>query len=120
VLVVGREEAVRDLLVEILDSLGYATDVAIGADEALAAMRRRPSAVVLDSLDPSETRRLLDERRHDADLARLPIALLAPRGPLTGWYELGVGAVVRKPFRTMDLLRALRALNVVPRSARSD
>jgi CheY-like chemotaxis protein len=111
VLVVGRDDETRALILEVLDSLGY--PVAAAADRAVALdlMREgRFDAVVVDSLDQDELAAFLRERGGDVRLSAIPVAVVASPGALSHLWEAGVREVVRRPFRTIELVRSVRRL----------
>jgi DNA-binding response OmpR family regulator len=90
-------------------------DEAWDSDSAvIAAMARRPDAVVLDVMLPGEDGFSVAARLHDVPgLEDVPIMLLTARADLDG-SELvrrsGAVGVLTKPFNPVDLSERLREL----------
>ena len=106
VLLVEDDAEVRTSVAEILELEGFAVDTAVHGRQALDKLRSgaAPSVLLLDLMMPvMNGLELLERLREDAALKPPPVIVLsANRG-----YEaedLGVEAVVRKPFDVDALL----------------
>jgi CheY-like chemotaxis protein len=109
VLVVGRDDEARALIVEVLDSLGFTVAAAADRAATLDLMREgRVDAVVVDWLEQAELVTFLRERVGDVRLTGIPVAVVAPSGALSHLWEAGVREVIRQPFRTIELVRSVR------------
>ncbi len=100
VLLVEDDAEVRSSIAEILELEGFAVDTAIHGQQALDKLRSgaSPNVMLLDLMMPvMNGLELLEHLRTEAELRPPPVIVLsANRG-----YEaedLGVAAVVRKPF----------------------
>ncbi len=116
VLYVDDEESMRNLGMDMLQSLGFRVSVAVNGREALEIVRRNPEyfdVIVSDSKMPElggmDLARMLSEIRPD-----LPFILVtAFNNPVSEREQkkLGIAEIMRKPFMLDELNRALeRAL----------
>jgi DNA-binding response OmpR family regulator len=108
VLVIESDALLGDLLTDLLADEGHTVDGVTTMDEGLARVRAEPwDACVTDGFWPEV---VVETRAYLADLAsRCPVVLLSARD----WArharppDLGVAAVVPKPFDLDDFLGAL-------------
>ena len=112
VLLVEDDAEVRSSVAEILELEGFAVDTAIHGQQALDKLRSgaTPNVLLLDLMMPvMNGLELLEHLREEAELRRPPIIVLsANRG-----YEaedLGVAAIVRKPFDVEQMAATVTAL----------
>ncbi|MBI4727904.1 MAG: response regulator [Acidobacteria bacterium] len=109
VLVVDDEPDVLYLLRLTFESAGYRVQEAAHGAAALECVMNGPLplVVVADLMMPvMDGRELISRLRSDPRTARLPILLLSanPNG------TVGADAMVRKPFKTSDLIETVRSL----------
>ena len=107
VLVVDDEPMIRETLGQVLADEGYAVDVAIDGNDALARVRAaRPDAILLDLLMPGMNgRQFLQELRAEPAYAEIPVLIMtAVHGLNVNLATLGASEVVEKPFDAEDLL----------------
>jgi CheY-like chemotaxis protein len=111
VLVVDDDEAIRLMLMEVLESSGYRVRTAANGREALEEVERRPPAVVvLDAIMPEmDGPTFLKEQRRRPALPHVPTVVISayPERAETAMAELGVEAFLPKPFRLEELVRLL-------------
>ena len=112
VLIIDDDEAIRQLLVDLLTESGYQTDEARNGREGLERARQRPPDVILlDQLMPGA-----DGTSFAAAYARTPpprapiIALCASRDGAEWASSIGAAALVTKPFDIDDLLAAIASV----------
>lgn len=113
VLVVDDEPSVRQILVDLMDSVGHEVTTASNGAEALERIRQwRPDAVLLDLMMPGvDGWEFLNQYRLDASCRGIPLAVLsAAPNALTALDEPGVLAVVPKPFELNALLDTVETL----------
>jgi CheY-like chemotaxis protein len=106
ILVVDDDPDIRHTLTEILVDEGYAALTAANGLEALSLMRSAaaPALVVLDLMMPiMDGYEFLAEQRRDPALARIPVVVITA-GVKRRSEDLGVAAVIAKPFSVADLL----------------
>ena len=114
ILVIEDEAAVRANILEILDSGGYA---GIGAENGRAgletAQRERPDLILCDIMLPElDGYAILRALRQDARTTAIPLIFLTAkvdRDDVRHGMELGADDYIAKPFRRLDLLRAISA-----------
>lgn len=106
ILVVEDDEAIADVLLDILESEGYRARAACDGAGALGAMRaERFDLVLLDFCLPDMTGRdVRDQQLADAAIAQVPVIVLTA-GALTTVDAL---PVIRKPFDCDELLQSIR------------
>jgi len=108
VLVVDDEEAVCDVIATVLEQAGYSVEKAVGGQEALEKIRRRPPAlVILDMMMPGMSGCEVYEALRRDRLARdIPVVITsAGRDVLASLRELGASGRLAKPFLIDDLVR---------------
>jgi len=115
VCVVEDEPDLAEVLRFNLEKSGYQVDVQSRGDEALAAIRKQPPALVvldlmLPGLDGLEVTRQL---KRDAATARVPIVMLTAKGEevdrIVG-LELGADDYIPKPFSPREVVLRIRAV----------
>lgn len=110
ILVVDDDEAILDVVADVLRFEGYPVETAMDGAAALDAVaRRRPSLVLLDMrmplLDGWGFARTLQERGIE-----LPILVMTAARDAAGWArEIGATGYLAKPFDISELLEAVRA-----------
>lgn len=111
VLVVEDDDAIRQLVADILAEAGYDVETAAGGREALARSdAARPDLILLDRVMPdgdgTEFARTYAQRRG----RRAPIVALCAIGDAEGWAR-SIGAVghIAKPFDIDALLATVAA-----------
>jgi CheY-like chemotaxis protein len=110
-LVVDDDPDIRQTLTEILVDEGYAACTAGDGIEALSILRSdRPTAlVVLDLTMPvMDGHQFLAEQRRDVALAGIPVVVITA-GVKRRSEDLGVAAVIAKPFSVAELLSKIEA-----------
>ena len=109
ILVVDDDEAILDVVSDVLRLEGYPVETAIDGEAALAAVERsRPLLVLLDMrmprLDGWGFARALRERG-----IRLPILVMTAARDAAGWAdEIGAEGYLAKPFDLAQLVEAVR------------
>jgi two-component system phosphate regulon response regulator PhoB len=115
ILVVEDEEAIRDMLVLVLEQAGFATVAAESAAEAQCALDKAlPDLILLDWMMPVTSgvewvRRL----RKEAIYQDIPVILLTARGEeedKVKGLEVGADDYVTKPFSPKELVARIRAV----------
>jgi CheY-like chemotaxis protein len=99
----------------MLEEAGYAVLEARGGEEAVElAEKAKVEAVFLDLRMPGmDGWGVLEELRARGIISRLPVIVLsahADPSAIERSYELGAKGYVKKPFRAIDLTRALDAV----------
>jgi response regulator RpfG family c-di-GMP phosphodiesterase/signal transduction histidine kinase len=107
VLVVDDDDAVRRLMLRILEGGGYHTDQAADARQARQRLECFPyDAILIDARMPGESG--IDLLRHvrltHPDIAPVMVTALEDQELVETAFEVGAYAYVVKPFRTRDLL----------------
>ena len=112
VLVVDDDSDVRASVAQLLELEGFAVDTAKNGQEALDKLRSgvQPGVVLLDLMMPvMNGLELLNQLRAEPDLRKPPVIVIsANRGYDAD--DLGVSAVVRKPFDVDHLLSNIEAV----------
>jgi CheY-like chemotaxis protein len=112
VLLVEDDAEVRSSVAEILELEGFAVDTAIHGQQALEKLRSGalPNVMLLDLMMPvMNGLELLEHLRTETDLGSPPVIVLsANRGYDAD--DLGVAAVVRKPFDVDALVGNIAAV----------
>ncbi|MFA5891451.1 MAG: response regulator [Actinomycetota bacterium] len=108
ILVVDDEPDVRFLLRMIFQGAGHSVVEARNGLVALDCVREaKPSVVVTDLMMPvMDGRELIERLRSDPQMAAVPILLISA-SPING---VGADAVLKKPFRSADLLALIQDL----------
>lgn len=114
ILVVDDEDALRDVVCEMLESLGYRTIQAKGADDAMAHMQQTaPDLVLTDIMMPNADGFALIRRMRANDaLAEIPIVVLSARATSESRdaaARMGADAFMPKPFTSLELERIVRS-----------
>jgi two-component system response regulator (stage 0 sporulation protein F) len=107
VLVVEDDDAIRTMLVTVLDLADYDVRGVIDAEEALAILEDwRPDVIILDLFMPGMGgREFLRRRSALDDLATIPVIVVtATTASLPPAERLGVRAVLQKPHDVQQLL----------------
>ena len=110
ILVVDDDEAILDIVSDVLRLEGYPVETALDGVAALEAVeRRRPLLVLLDMrmprLDGWGFARVLHERG-----IRLPILVMTAARDAAGWAdEIGAQGYLAKPFDVAQLVEAVRS-----------
>jgi two-component system phosphate regulon response regulator PhoB len=121
VLVVEDDDAIREMLVMVLEQSDFAVRAAPDAHQALALMlEREPDLILLDWMLPGLSgvewaRRL----KKDQAYSDIPVILLTARGEeedRVRGFEVGADDYVTKPFSTRELVARIKA--VLRRSGR--
>jgi CheY-like chemotaxis protein len=120
VLLVEYDAAVRDLLQDSFELLGYDVIPATSGKQALdyLSLERAPppDVVILDLLLPIVSgRQVLEQIRRDPEIAGVPVVVIAAA---TCDRPSGVSAVFRKPLQPQPLIEAVRRLLDTPPAAR--
>jgi CheY-like chemotaxis protein len=112
VLLVEDEDALRDLVSDLLEEDGYEVVPAINGKQALDYLRAAgelPAVIVLDLMLPIlsgwECLRVI---RNEERLASIPVLVVTA---VERDRPAGVGLLLKKPFGTFDLLEAVRHLS---------
>ncbi len=118
VLVVDDHDDVREALVALLESEGYATVTATNGADALAYLRSTrelPCLILLDLMMPvmdgSEFR---EQQLADHELASVPVIIVSAYGQRTQGRALGAVAYVAKPIDVERLMQLVRSHCVGP------
>jgi len=115
VLVVEDEEAVREMLVMVLEQAGLQVHSAVDAHQAAEILRRElPDLVLLDWMLPGVSgvewaRRL----KKDEAYQNLPILMLTARGEVEDKlkaFDVGADDYVTKPFSPKELIARIHAI----------
>ncbi|MFV8754099.1 response regulator [Nannocystaceae bacterium ST9] len=119
VLIVDDEPLVRELAAEVLERAGHRTLVAADGDEGLALFEAHRDAIVLVVLDRTmpglDGLELLERLRTlRPDLPAILSSGYAEDGSSSRLRELGVDAVLHKPWSPRDLVETVSALGVGP------
>ena len=110
VLVVEDDQAIRDVMVDVLEEHGFGVVCASNGAEALRHLDRvRPDVMVLDLLMPVMHGWAFMEAYADkTDGASIPIVVVSVNPALPRSFDrLGVRQVIAKPFNFDDLVEAV-------------
>jgi len=121
VLIVDDEPVVRELAAEVLERAGHRTLTAADGDEGLACFEAHADAIVLVVLDRTmpglDGLELLERLRSlRPDLPAILSSGYAEDGNSTRLRELGIDAILHKPWSPRDLVEAVAALTNEPGS----
>ena len=109
ILIVDDEPDIREVARVSLEAIGghEVIDVASGADALVAAARERPDAILLDVMMPGLDGPTTFARLQESEATRdIPVIMLTAKVQATDrsrLAELGVAAVLSKPFDPMSL-----------------
>jgi CheY-like chemotaxis protein len=106
VLLVEDDEAVRDVLQDLLEDRGYDVVPATNGKQAIDFLAGetdvRPDVVVLDLMTPLVTGwQVLERLRREPRLAEVPVVVISA---ITRDRPMGAAAFLKKPFRLDELL----------------
>lgn len=113
ILIVEDDPAIRDVVADFLDSIGYRTLVARDGDEAVAMSHAaRPDLIVMDLMLPRLTGGEVAARlKADLPTARIPIVAVSAVEDIEDIAELlPLDAVIHKPFDLDDLQKTIASL----------
>lgn len=122
VLVVDDDPMVRETLGQVLLDEGYAVDLAVDGEDALARVREaRPDAVLLDLMMPGMNgRQFLHALRDSPEHANLPVLLMTAVHGLEANHATLGAEVIYKPFNVEDLLNKVALAVYRARDSGSD
>lgn len=115
VLVVEDEEAIAELIAINLRHSGFEVDIAVNAEQALAAVDRvLPDLAIIDWMLPGQSGLVLAKRwRSQARTRELPMIMLTARADeadkIAG-LDAGADDYLTKPFSTNELMARIRAV----------
>jgi two-component system alkaline phosphatase synthesis response regulator PhoP len=114
IIVVDDEDALRDVVCEMLEALGYRTFQAKSAYDAMVYMEHRtPALVITDIMMPNADGFALIRRMRANDaLAEVPIVVLSARATSESRdaaTRIGADAFMPKPFTSLELERIVRS-----------
>lgn len=115
ILVVEDEDAIREMLIMVLEQAGLKVSAAASAEEALGALaENRVDLLVLDWMLPGMSGVELARRlKREPSYKELPIILLTARGEeedkIRG-LEIGADDYVTKPFSPKELVARIKAV----------
>ena len=108
ILVIEDDPGIRQGIADFLGFEGYAVDVAVNGEEALAYLKaRRPSLMVLDLVMPVMNGPQLLERLRDEGIAvGVPVAIMTAAMPGASTLPMA-DAYLSKPFDLEELLQVV-------------
>jgi two-component system, OmpR family, phosphate regulon response regulator PhoB len=115
ILVVEDEDAIREMLIMVLEQAGLQVSAAASAEEALSALaENRVDLLVLDWMLPGMSGIELARRlKRESSYKELPIILLTARGEeedkIRG-LEIGADDYITKPFSPKELVARIKAV----------
>lgn len=115
ILVVEDEDAIREMLIMVLEQAGLQVSAAASAEEALSALaENRVDLLVLDWMLPGMSGVELARRlKRESSYKELPIILLTARGEeedkIRG-LEIGADDYITKPFSPKELVARIKAV----------
>lgn len=115
VLIIEDQQAISELLLEVLDDAGFTTSCAPSATEAAAHARKtRPDVILLDVMMPDRNGwDVLEELRADPATRDIPVVITSAVYDRPGLHALPPGGPVRfaaKPFDIADLVETVADL----------
>jgi CheY-like chemotaxis protein len=119
ILVVDDEDALRDVVCEMLEALGYRTLQANCADDAMRVLDEiSPDLVLTDIMMPNaDGFTLIRRMRSNNALASIPIIVLSARATFESRdsaTRMGASAFVPKPFTSLELEEVVRRFIEIP------
>ncbi|HAH07726.1 MAG TPA: hypothetical protein DCM05_14595 [Elusimicrobia bacterium] len=115
VLVVDDEEDFRIIIQDILETAGYAVQLASDGQDGLSkAAQARPDAILVDWMMPKmDGQTFVQALRREPALLGVPVIMLTVKQTADDELEalhFGVDDFIVKPFKSEDLLARLRAV----------
>ena len=115
ILVVEDQQAIAELLIDVLKDAGFETFHSPSAVEAAAMAReKRPTVILLDVMMPDRNGwDVLDELRADATTRDIPVVITSAVYDRPGLHALPAGGTIRfagKPFDIADLVQTVEEL----------
>jgi CheY-like chemotaxis protein len=110
VLVVDDDEALREAVAEALADEGFTVSCCAHGQDALTVLRSglRPDVILLDLMMPvMDGWAFREEQSRDPALAAIPVVVVTAAHPLP--KPIDARAIVSKPFKVEELLRAVLA-----------
>ena len=110
VLIAEDDADLCELMVQLLEGAGFATDVASNGQDALdKALDNPPHLILLDMMMPvMDGWAFLAHQRYCVTLAAIPVVILSAAPPAR-LRDIGAAAALQKPFREDQLIAAIRA-----------
>lgn len=109
ILVVDDEQAITELLAEVLTDAGYGVRIAYDGMEALAAVKEQiPALILLDEMLPGITGRDVVRALRGQGFADLPIIMISAAAPADRLLQAGATDFLPKPFFLDDLLDCIK------------
>lgn len=112
ILVIDDEEDIRGLVALMLETLGYAVDLAANGREGLAhAQQRRPDLILLDLKMPvmSGGEFAIEYRRSYPEQDRVPIVVMTAADHASRRsQEIGANDFLAKPFSSDELMNVVQ------------
>ena len=118
VLVIDDEAAIADVLRMLLEFRGHEVITANDGSRGYAtAQRQAPDVIVLDLMMPvMDGFTMLEALRSDGRTATIPVVILSALSSndvKQRCHDLGVRAILQKPYKPEDLLRAVEGSQLV-------
>lgn len=115
VLIIEDQQAIAELLLEVLDGAGFTTQRAPSATEAASLAREiAPNVIVLDVMMPDRNGwDVLEELRADPTTRDIPVVITSAVYDRPGLHSLPAGGPIRfaaKPFDIVDLVDTVTEL----------
>ena len=122
ILVIDDEPAIADVLRMLLEFRGHEVFVANDGSRGYAtAQRQAPDVIVLDLMMPvMDGFSTLAALRNDERTATIPVVILSALGSAEvkqRCHDIGVRAILQKPYKPEDLLRAVEGSQLVDASS---
>jgi two-component system chemotaxis response regulator CheY len=112
VLVVDDDDAIREMIGEVLQTVGYRVETAANGLQALAKVgTTRPDAILLDLMMPvMDGWTFLQECRANPLCGGRPVAVMSAHRDAQNASALGVNSILSKPFDVDVLLDTVKRL----------
>ncbi|MCP4700037.1 MAG: response regulator [Gammaproteobacteria bacterium] len=110
VLVIDKNQMMRQLLKKHLNKLGYRVIVAGACDEAMQMAKKfHPQAITLDvMMTDAKGRTLLSMIKGDAELANIPVIVVSMQEDRSEGFSLGAAEYLVEPIEADDLSNVLK------------
>ena len=109
ILIVDDEQAITELLAEVLTDAGYRVRIAYNGTEALAAIKEYPPALILlDYMLPGISGRDVVRALRAQGYARLPVIMMSATASAEPLLQAGATDFLPKPFFLDELLERVR------------